>query len=237
MDFSMNNLFRFFEDALDWAIKNKTIVFAGVAGVAVLGSGLALHSYLTTQKSMSAHKALVALSALAQEPVRIAGKEALELKETLEQQKWERVATKAQQEFEEFKSTKMAGAFLAIAADALMTQNKTKEAVVAMKKAVEAMQAPAVKDYYQLKLALMLMDQHDDQAKAEGLDLLQKMANDQKNVAHDRALYYLGEHCWIKRDFAGAKNYFQQMVVKYGGEKGSSEFVDKAKEKLELLAV
>lgn len=237
MDFSSNPVVVWFENAVDWAIQNKTIVLGGIAGLALVGGGAALYNHMANQTKMAAHKELVQLVRIVEEPVRISGEGAEKLRSSLEQQKWERVATLAQKNYQEFKSTNLGSTFLAFYADALTALNRSKEAVTAMRQAVDAMNVASVRDYYQLKLALMLMDQDEKAQQQEGIDLLTKVSNNPKHAAHDRALYHLGEYFWINKQFGEAKNVWQQLVVKYGSEKGANELVEKAKERLELLAI
>ena len=237
MDFSTSRVMMWLDNAVDWALKNKNTVFAGLIGLCVLGSGIAVYRYMAQQANMAAHKELVQLMRMIDEPVKVTGDGADVLKGSMELQKWERVATVAQKNAQEFNGTKLGATFLAIYADALGGQNKTKEAVSAMRQAVDGMSVVAVRDYYQLKLALMLVDQADDKEKKEGVELLKKITENPKHTAHDRGLYYLGEYFWINKQYVEAKNSWQQFVVKYGSEKGAGELVDKAKERLELLAV
>ena len=237
MDFSMDTLMAWFERAVDWAIKNRMQVLGGIVGFVVLGSGVAVYRYMANQTKMAAHKELLQLVRMMEEPVRVSGEGSEELKSSLEMQKWNKVAAAAEKDYQEFKSTSLGSTFLVFQADALNNLGKKAESLVAMRKAVDAMDVAAVRDYYQLKLALMLIDQADDVAAKEGLELLKKLSNNQKSAANDRALYYLGEYFWVNKQYAEAKNNWQQLVVKYGGEKGATELIDKAKERLELLAV
>lgn len=237
MDFSTSPVMMRIENAVDWAIKNKTTVFAGLIALGLLGGGIAVYRYMANQARMAAHKELVQLMRMIDEPVKVTGEGADALKGSMEQQKWERVAASAQKNAQEFKGTKLGATFAAIYADALNIQNKHKEAVGVMRQAVDGMSVAAVRDYYQLKLALMLIDQNDEKEKKEGIELLKKISETPKHTAHDRGLYYLGEYFWINKQYAEAKNSWQQFVVKYGTEKGAGELVDKAKERLELLAV
>jgi tetratricopeptide (TPR) repeat protein len=237
MDFSTNPVVVWVENAVDWAIHNKTKVLQGVAGLVVLGVGVAVYRYIAHQTNMAAHKELVQLTRIIEEPLRLSGEGASDLRASLETEKWGRVAEMAGKDYQEFKGTKIGATFLALQADALNNLGKGTEAVAAMRQAVRAMSVAAVHDYYQLKLALMLMDAADKAAKQEGLELLTKITTNPKHTAHDRALYYLGEYFWVNKQYAQAKNSWQQFVVKYGTEKSLFELVEKTKERLELLAI
>lgn len=237
MDFSLSTLMVWFENAIDWAIQNRSKFFGGIVGLVVLGCGVAVYRYMANQTKMAAHKELLQLVRMIEEPVRVSGEGSEELKSSLEMQKWNKVATAAEKSYQEFKSTSLGSTFLVFQADAFNSLGKKAEAIVAMRKAVDAMDVPAVRDCYQLKLALMQIDQADEAAKKEGVDLLKKISENQKHAAHDRALYYLGEYNWVNKRYAEAKNTWQQLVVKYGSEKGATELVEKAKERLELLAI
>lgn len=237
MDFSFDTLMVWLDNAVEWAIKNRTKVLGGIVGTGVFFGGVSVYRYMADQTRMAAHKELIQLVRMIEEPVRISGEGSEELKSSMEAQKWQNVAATAEKNYQEFKSTSLGSTFLVYQADALNTQGKRAEALTVMRKAVSAMGVASVRDCYQLKLALMLIDQTDEASTKEGVELLKKMSENQKNAANDRALFYLGEYYWINKQYADAKNNWQQLVVKYGGEKGASELVDKAKERLELLAV
>lgn len=237
MNFSANPVVVWFEKAVDWAMQNKTKVLNGIVGLVVLGAGVAVYRYMANQTKMAAHKELIQFARMVEEPLNISGDMAADLRASLEKDKWNRIAAMALKNYQEFKGTKLGAAFLVFRADALNGLDKPEEAIDAMRQAVNAIGVASVRDYYQLKLALMLIDQEKEVAKKEGLELLKKISNNAKDAAHDRALYYLGEYYWINKQFAEAKNCWQQFVVKYGTDKGSQELVEKAKERLELLAV
>ena len=237
MNFSMNPVVVWFEKAVDWAMHNRTKVLNGIIGLVVLGLGVAVYRYMANQTKMAAHKELIQFARMVEEPLNISGDIAGDLRASLEKDKWDRVATMALKSYQEFKGTKLGAAFLVYRADALDSLGKSEEAVTTMRQAVDAMEVSSIRDYYQLKLALMLVDQAGDAAKKEGLELLKKISNNPKDFAHDRALFHLGEYFWINKQFAEAKNCLQQFVVKYGTEKSAAELVEKAKERLELLAV
>lgn len=237
MDFSTNPVVVWFENVVDWAINNKTRVLQGIAGFVVLGCVVVVYRYVAQQTNIAAHKELVQLTRMIEEPLRVSGEAASDVRASLESEKWMRIASVAEKNYQEFKGTKIAATFLALRADALNNLGKSDEAIAAMRQAVGAMSVVAVRDYYQLKLALMLMDATNKTAKQEGLDVLTKITANPKHTAHERALFYLGEYFWINRQFAQAKNIWQQFVVKYGTEKSLFELIEKAKERLELLAV
>ena len=81
----------------------------------------------------------------------------------------------------------------------------------------------------------MLLDEKDS---AEGLGMLKKLALDEKGVAHDLSLYHLGDYYWHKKNFDEARNYWNQLILRYGkDQKYASPWVAAAKEKLVLIDV
>lgn len=237
MDFSSNPIVMWFENAVDWAILNKSKVVPGIVGVIVLVFGYGVYRYMAHQTNMAAHKELVQLTRMIDEPLRVAGDAPGDVRASLENEKWGRIADVADKDYKEFKGTKIGAVFLVLRADALSHLGKEDEALATMRQAVDSMPVATVKDYYQLKHVLMLMDSKNKMAQAEGLAALIKISNNAKHAAHDRALYHLGEYYWINKQFAQAKNSLQQFIVKYGTEKSLFEMVEKARERLELLAV
>jgi hypothetical protein len=96
------------------------------------------------------------------------------------------------------------------------------------------MPSDEVKDYYKVKLSLIKIDNNDQQ----GLESLQQLADNEKSVANDLALYHIGNYYWNQKKFADAKNYWQRLLIKTGGTKvgQASPFIQEVKEKLNLFS-
>ena len=67
---------------------------------------------------------------------------------------------------------------------------------------------------------------------------MKELSVDEKCVAHDRALYHLGNYYWNNKNFDEAKNYWNQLILvaKYNKDaQYSSQWAQKAREKLQLI--
>ena len=126
--------------------------------------------------------------------------------------------------------------FLVYQAEALVHLGKLKEATDVLRKAIDNMVNEKVKSYFEVKLALMLIDSKKDISVEQGVSLLKKLALKEDNVSHDLVLYNLGEYYWHKKEFGEARNYWNQFLLKYGkAEKNISPFVAAVKDKLKLI--
>ena len=66
--------------------------------------------------------------------------------------------------------------------------------------------------------------------------MLKRMAEQDDTISHDTALYRLGEYYWHIKNFKESRNYWNQLLLKYGkSEKYPSPWVSAAKEKLRLI--
>ena len=237
MDFNTKVLLGWFEEVVDWCMNNKSKVLNACGALVIVGLGFGVYRYMALQTRIAAHKELVQFVRMIEEPLQVGSDIKPDVQASLEEDKWSRIAQAGLKNYQEFKGTAFGAAFLVYRADALDKLGKYKDALDAMRQAVQATSVQSIRDFYQLKLALMLLDQEAVATSKEGLELLLQIAKNAQNSAHDRALYHLGEYFWIKKDFSQAKNYWQQFIVKYGTEKALFALVEKAKERLELLAV
>lgn len=228
---SMNYSTNPFVDALDKVVVRvihyrKQVLLS----LAVVGLGGALfvgYTYYQNQRDMQASKALQAAVNVFRAQASSAGDEA----------QWQAVAKTFEAGYSEHKGATIAASFLAYQADALLNAGKAEEAVEVLRLAVKKMSVKAVCQAYQLKLALVLLDSSREELQKEGLEQLQAIAQADKNVMHEQALYYLGMFYWVRQNFEEAKNYWQQYMIKYGADKGNVQFAEKVREKLELLTV
>jgi tetratricopeptide (TPR) repeat protein len=157
---------------------------------------------------------------------------------TGDSQKWEKVNTVFKTGYEAHKSSGVAPFFLVYRAEALVKLNNLPEAIEVMRAALSRMPNHKVKSYYNVKLALMLVDVRSAVAVEEGVKILKEIARDDKNIAHDMALYFLGEYFWYEKKFNEAKNYWNQLLLAYEKQdKYQSPWVEPAKEKLRLIDV
>jgi len=141
-------------------LAKDTIIMAVLLGVAV--GGFYLYKYYTHSKEATAQKVL---SECLEEYERAAGGMG----------SWYDVEVALEMGYEQNSGSNLAPYFLAYKADAMLEQDKKKEALEVMKEALEKM-LPTDDLYgvYNLKFALIKLD--SDTEKQEGLALLQEIA-------------------------------------------------------------
>lgn len=100
--------------------------------------------------------------------------------------------------FQENGSTAMAPYFLAFQAEALLHMDKFEQARTCMEQAVSLSYGTPIYYLYATKHALMMMDDAETSNVQKGLDMLDRLAQDEKNSTRDMALYYLGLYHWEK---------------------------------------
>jgi tetratricopeptide (TPR) repeat protein len=153
-----------------------------------------------------------------------------------EQEKWEKVDNVFKSAYESNQRSSLAPLFLAYRSQALVHLKKLPEAIEILRMAINLMSVDAIKSYYQVKLALMLLDTSAVKSHEEALSLLTSLAQKESSNANDLALYHLGEYYWYAKKYTEAKNYWNQLIIKYGKiEKYTSPWVELAKEKLRLI--
>jgi len=152
-------------------------------------------------------------------------------------EKWEKVESVFKSSYENHRSSGIAPIFLAFQAEALVQLGKRPEAIKVLRTVVSLVGTQEVKAYYQSKLALLLIDTKNPESVEEGVGILKKIALDDQSVAHDMVLFHLGNYYWYTNKFAEARNYWNQLLLKYGKEddKYPSPWVSVAKEKLRLI--
>jgi tetratricopeptide (TPR) repeat protein len=152
------------------------------------------------------------------------------------EEKWEKVEEVFQKAYENNSSSGVAPLFLAFQAEALTQRGKMAEAVALLRQVIALLSAVEIKDYYRGKLALLLIDTKSEGGVEEGVGILKQLALDDQGVAHDVALYHLGHYYWYMKKFAEARNYWNQLLIKYEkNEEYPSAWVPMAKEKLKLI--
>ncbi|MFC1842148.1 hypothetical protein ACFLYU_00640 [Candidatus Dependentiae bacterium] len=134
--------------------------------------------------------------------------------------------------------------FLALKAESLYEQGKTKESMDVLSSALNKMsQKDDFYGMYKAKLGLAKMDSKDVAVHKEGFDIL-KSLSENVNSGQSTALYYLGLHFWDKNDMQKAKGYWNKLVSSFEQEqkKASSKlplketpYVKMAQEKLAQL--
>ncbi len=136
---------------------------------------------------------------------------------------------------DQYASTAIAPFFLLYQAEAMIKQDKIEQARELIAQAIDVMGSSCpLCPLFTIKLALMKMDTDEQEA----VKILQQLAQDTKSHFSDAAAYYLGEHYWIKQEYAKAKQVWQAMIqaTKTEDANGQSPWAGLAQEKLAQIA-
>ena len=153
-----------------------------------------------------------------------------------EQEKWQKVESVFREEYNNFRNSNIASFFLAYQAEALIKQSKLHDAAEVLSIAIPKMSDKDAKSFYNIKLALVQIDTKENVSIQNGLERLRSIASEENNPAHDLSLYHLGEYYWNQKNFKEAKNYWNQLVLKYDQDsKYPSPWSSEAKKKLKLI--
>lgn len=242
MDFSKSHLLECLDRTVDILVKHKREFFIGLGltiGLVVGGIGYSIHR---NKLQVSAHTTLVAALKVYEASIdpsldvtkKLTVKMPTQFK--TEEEKWNKVQEVFKEAYNNHKGAGIAPYFLTFQAEALSRLTKFDEALQAMTEAIRLMGSPELKAFYQVKLALIKLDSQKHQN--EGLTELKKYADDQQGLAHECALYHLGNYFWCKKDFVQARNYWQQLMIKYGlkDTKLQSGYSELARTKLRLIS-
>lgn len=240
MDFSYNKVMVWLEDASSVVLANSKRIVIAVGGVIVLVFAFLGYGYYKEWAQAAAHKDFIEALRYYDAPVTgIAHKPSAEngIEFISDQEKWKKVEEVFRTGASKHHSAGLGSLFLAYQADALAHQAKLDEAIEMLSTAIRSM-PESMRDFYTLKVALMKLDSSKQAVAQDGLSLLKKIAEDSQHLAHEAALYYIGYFFWVQKDFAQARNYWQQLMVKYSGKdtKNQSGFSDLVKEKLKLIS-
>ena len=214
MEWSRNPI----EDLVAFVIKKQKEIIIGTAAVIVVAGTFFGYRAYRAQYEENAYQALVEGLEYLNAPIREEGEEVefdlVEKKEFKDEiEKWEKVVAVFENSYDSFSRAGIAPMFLAYLSEGLLKQGKKAEAVAALEKALYQIKNDAVADYYRVKLALVQVDMGDDALREKGLGVLKELAANDKGVAHDLALYRLGEYYWFAKNFEEARNYWNQLVL------------------------
>jgi len=237
MAFSHQKLVDFFEDAAQAMINNASRIMAALAALVLAGISVAGYMYFTHRAKAHAYKDLYYAMQVYDAPTTKTTQEEAVISFASEEEKWKKVEDVARLGWSGH-SGPVVAQFGVLWSEALLKQGKLDEAIEKLDKAIEKVPSQYLKDFYILKSARMKIDSSNETSHQEGLSLLKSIAHDSNNYAHEAALYYLGYYFWDKKDYMQVKNYWRQLVVKYGlkDAKHQSGFADVAKQKLHLIA-
>jgi tetratricopeptide (TPR) repeat protein len=243
MDFTANLIVVWLENVINFVKKNQKNVIIGFLGVFLVIAGIT--GYWMYQKHLreQAHKAFIQartyFDGIVGQPSANMVPDVRAKYFVSDSEKWQKTEQVFRDGYATYKGTELAPMFLVYQSEALLNLGRLDEAIKILDNALKKIKSAPVKDYYQVKLALMMMDSNDAIVKQEGLTALKMVADNTQSIAHELALYHLGFYYWTEKKFAEAKTFWQMLLIKYGTRdtKHPSPFVEMVKEKLGLLSV
>ncbi|MCB9493508.1 MAG: hypothetical protein H6679_04515 [Epsilonproteobacteria bacterium] len=241
MDFSHFHIVEWFERALDALIAQWKKVLLAAAVVAVVVAGYFGYQWYFARMQQKAHYDLMQVVKVFEG--RISRKKSADDNSDIpvfasSDEKWQEVERVCDRAFEQNKGSGLAGIFLTYKADALQRLDKPEKAIEALSQAIELIKSQELKDFYSIKNALVKIDSGNERFKQEGVQTLVQAAQTPHHYAHEQALYHVGYYFWTEKDFAQAKNYWQELLVKYSGKDSplQSGYADLVKPKLKLIS-
>jgi len=218
--------------------KNIFISLAGIAGVALMATGYTWYRHSTQEAAQKAFFEALRFynGAVTKRPKALISPEAIEF--TSEEEKWARVVQHYEQAYQRHKGAGIGPMFKVYQADALINLGQHDEAIKALEDVVNNVASVELREFLQLKLALMKIDSTKPTLQADGLKVLTTIASDTASYCHESGLYYLGYYYFAKGDTAQAKNYWQQLMVKYGmkDDTHQSGLAEQVRGKLKMIS-
>jgi|SaaInlLV_10m_DNA_2_1039722.scaffolds.fasta_scaffold07456_4 tetratricopeptide (TPR) repeat protein len=221
--------------------KHQKYILIGTTSVFAIIIFSVAHSFYVKSREENAHKALVDSLAYFNAPIgQEEEQDALDFTDkktfSTHQEKWEKVTEVFNKAYKQNKNSGIAAMFLVFQSEGLLKQGKILEAIGVLKDAIKKINNDELEEFYKIKLSLLKIDSKDNYLEKEGLKELTEMAADESSVAHDSALYYLGDYYWAQKNFIESKNYWNQLLIKYGEDSDvPSPWAAQAKEKLRLI--
>lgn len=240
MDFSDNIMVEWIERAVDFALENKKVVISGALALILGSGGMVFYRWHATSLAQQAHKTLIETLQVFEAPIqKVTDKPSEQAQFHSATEKWTQIASLCADAHDRFKRTTLAPFFLVYQAEALLNLKKHDEALPLLQQAQAQMRSQPLKDFMNVKVALVGMDCSAQALQQEGFLQLKRLAENADHTAHEFALYNLGLYFWNNKEFAQAKNYWQQMLVKYAQNDARSggAYTELVKQKLALITV
>ena len=158
-----------------------------------------------------------------------------------ENEEWADIELELGSAYNQVPKGQLAAYVKAMQAETLIRQQKIDEALEVLKEAVK-MISSSNPIYYlcKTKIALLSLDSKDEKVKKDGLDSLEKLANNKDNHSRDMAIYYMGLYYWTKDDMEKARAEWKVLVDEFifeGEEENkTSPWARVAKSKLDQVA-
>lgn len=194
----------FFHDVQMWFQAHKNVVYISMG--ALLAVALA-GGYAWKQRQEKYNAAYVALTQ--------AYDELLQAYENSDL--WEDVELAGKAGAESFGSTSLAPYFEAVEAEALVQRGQLDEAIAKIDSTIRRLSSSNSLYFpFKIKFAQMKMSHENPAIVQEGLEILQRLAEDSKNPQQDEALFYVGYYYWLNNDRASALKYWQMLRNLFG---------------------
>ncbi len=223
MNFSYDTIASLLDLSLDKAIAYKKYVLGGVAGIAIaVVAGVGFNWYWQASQEAAQKDFFELLSAY----------------EVPGDQKWATVEKEYRHAYERNKRAGIGPMFRVYQADALAALGKQDEAISMLEEVIRSIASRELQDFMKLKLALMKLDSKQPAVQKDGLVALKAIAENSNQAANEAGLYYLGYFFFAQNDMAQAKNYWQQLMVKYGmkDQRQQSGLAEQTRGKLKLIS-
>lgn len=238
MDKTLNKYVDLIDGLISYTKKNRIQVVGGVAAVLLLIVGSIGYLYYDSWAQASAHKAFLDAMRYYEAPVS-GGKTVVTdygIQFATEEEKWKKVEDVFKQAYNQHRGAGIATMCKVHQADALAKLCKNEQAIEVLSSAIKKSPSIEIKDFYTLKLALLKLD--NSKLQQEGLAELKKIAENANNYANEAGLYYAGYYFWSLKDYVQAKNYWQDLMVKYGlkDAKEQSGYPELVRNKLKLIS-
>jgi tetratricopeptide (TPR) repeat protein len=241
MSMSYDTVANWLDNSLDKVLTYKKEVLYGVAGVALLSCAGVGYHYYWKHAQAAAHKDFSRALLVCDAPV-VPGSKKVVTEDMMQfgsdAEKWQHVAKLMEETYAKHKGSTIGGIIRAHQADALLQLGKVAQALPLLEEAVAAIPSEQLKEFYKVKLALVKLDSGDAKIAQAGLAELKKLAENANSFAHENALYYIGEYFWAQKDYAQARNYWQQYMVKYSVKETGmgASFAEAVRGKLRLIS-
>lgn len=241
MRIAYGNVVAWFEKFVENMLKDKKRVAAVIGGIIILSLAFTGFFYYRGWIQTRAHRDFMKALIVFDAPVSSSSKSVTEgesISFASGEEKWKKVEEVFRKGYEQNSSAGIAPMYKVMQSDALTQLGKIENAILLLADAVKSIPSRELKDFYELKLALLKFDSKHPATQQEGLKKLKAISQDSQHLANEAGLYYLGYYFWGQKDYANARNYWQQLMVKYGMKesKESSGFASLAKPKLKLIS-
>lgn len=149
---------------------------------------------------------------------------------------WQHIEQEAEHAITQHSRSHLVPYFFALQAQALIEQDKKDQAMTVMETMLSKLSTSSPLYYlFQIKLARMKFS--NEATQQDGLLLLQKLADNNKNPYQDEALFYLGKFYEQQQDYEKARALWNQLIYAFSSESalGKSPWVDQAQQQLQKL--